>query len=402
MRFLAAFLICFLLLPSVVFADTPKAPSVEAQAAILIDAGTGRVLWEKNSRSTLSMASTTKIMTAIITLERGNLDEIVTVSRRAAIAPKVKMYLAAGEKIPLKGLLHALMLQSSNDAAVAIAEHIGGTVENFGQMMTQKAQNIGALDTSFITPNGLDAENHYSTAYDLAVITRYALNNPEFVKLINTSYVDVESDKRVYSVTNKNRFLREFDGAIGVKTGFTNQAGHCFVGAAERDGMKLISVVLASGWGEKGKEQKWVDTKRLMSYGFAAYKVQQLVEEGEPAKTVAVSRSKTDNMGLVYERSVFAPLREDEVNEIFLDYYGPETIPAPIEQSESIGEVHIYVKGKYFGKVNLLTSCGCTRHDLKTSLEKSLNALFDLTNQNHKDIVLPEFLPGFLDFLPET
>ncbi len=166
--------------------DEIAPPKVDAHGAVLMDADTGRVLWGKNENSPLAMASTTKIMTAILALESGRREETVTVSSKAAYAPKVKMFLSPGEKIKLYDLMQALMLESSNDAAVAIAEHLGGTVEGFCARMTEKAKSIGAKDTVFITPNGLDSGNHHSTAYDMALITRYALNVPGFVELTNT------------------------------------------------------------------------------------------------------------------------------------------------------------------------------------------------------------------------
>ena len=267
-----ALLLCTILLinmnVNIAAADKPQ---VEAKSAILIDFETGRVLWEKNSREPMAMASTTKIMTAIIALESGKMNDMVTVSTKAAAAPKVKMYLTAGEKISMQTLMQAIMLQSSNDAAVAIAEHIAGSVDAFCEMMTAKARELGAIDTIFRTPSGLDKDDHQSTAYDLALITRYALANKDFVNLINTRSATGTSSLRTYDIMNKNRLLNEFSGANGVKTGFTNKAGYCFVGSAERNGLKLISVVLASGWGQKGSEQKWVDTKRVLGYGFGEF-----------------------------------------------------------------------------------------------------------------------------------
>jgi D-alanyl-D-alanine carboxypeptidase (penicillin-binding protein 5/6) len=182
------------------------------------------------------------------------------------------MDLTTGEEISLEGLLYALMMQSSNDAAVAIAEHVMGSVEDFCYAMTLKARELGALDTSFITPSGLDAENHYSTAHDLAVIARYALRNEKFTEIINTINYTVKSSKRTYDIQNKNRFLYEYEGALGIKTGFTGGAGNCFVGAAEQDGMRFITVVLGSGWGEAGKRRRWADTRKMMDYAFANYK----------------------------------------------------------------------------------------------------------------------------------
>ncbi len=262
----ALIFLCLIFFTSPVYAaEEIETPNVEAHGACLMDAKSGRVLWGKNEKAPLAMASTTKIMTAILALESGKKEETVTVSERAAFAPKVKMGLSPGEKLRLYDLMQALMLESSNDAAVAIAEHIGGSVENFCAQMTAKAKIIGARDTVFETPNGLDAGEHHSTAYDMALITRYALGVPGFLDLTNTPEASFKSDGRKYSVTNKNRLLHEYTGANGVKTGYTGRAGHCFVGAARRGDMQLISVVLGSGWGDKGRSQKWIDTKIMGS-----------------------------------------------------------------------------------------------------------------------------------------
>ena len=259
----------FLLLATPVFAAEPK---VAAQGAALIDGKTGRVLWEKNGETPLAMASTTKIMTAILVLENCGLEETVTISKNAAHQPEVHMDLKEGEEWRLGDLLSAMMLRSYNDAAVALAEHCSGSVEAFCAEMTEKAAELGAQDTVFGSPNGLDShlseDAHHSTACDMAKIAAYALENETFRQIIaqpEISVTDLEG-KHPCHVTNADRFLKEYRGALGVKTGYTNRAGHCFVGAAERDGVLLVSAVLGSGWGDGGKEKKWTDTKALMNY----------------------------------------------------------------------------------------------------------------------------------------
>lgn len=230
-------------------------PTVAAQGAALIDGKTGRLLWGKNADAPLAMASTTKIMTAILVLERASLTEVVTVSKNAAQQPKVHMSLQEGEQWQVGDLLSAMLLRSYNDAAVALAEQTSGSVEKFCAEMTKKAKEIGARDTVFGSPNGLDshltAEQHHSTAYDMALIGAYALENETFREIIAQQeiYVSDLTGKHSCSVTNADRFLQEYSGALGIKTGYTNRAGHCFVGAAERDGVRLVSAVLGSGWG---------------------------------------------------------------------------------------------------------------------------------------------------------
>ena len=200
------------------------------------------------------------------------LDDIVTTSKRASGAPPVKLHLKVGEKQRLGDLLYALMLQSDNDVAVAVAEHIGGSVEHFCEMMTEKAKAIGAEHTSFKTPNGLDAEGHYASAYDMALIGAYALKNPEFVKIVTTTNITIPTipteNSRRHDLQNKNRFIYAYQGSNGIKTGFTGKAGHCFVGGAVKKDMQLVAVALGSGWGNSGKTQKYTDVINMMDYGF--------------------------------------------------------------------------------------------------------------------------------------
>jgi len=372
-------------------------PDVNAHGAILMEAETGRILWGKNEHTPLPMASTTKIMTAVLAIESGRMNETVTVSKRAAAAPKVKMNLTAGEEIRLSNLMLALMLESSNDAAVAIAEHLGGTVEEFCRLMTEKAHELGAVNTIFETASGLDAGNHSSTPYDLAIITRYALNVPGFIELTNTRDANFSSNKRSYSFHNKNRLLNEFPGANGVKTGFTGKAGHCFVGAAKQDGMQLISVVLASGWGTEGRNQKWVDTKEILHYGFANFEFETLVSKAETAGFMPVTRTRSEDVPFVYENSVQAPMSKEESFSVEIDT--PTTLQAPINIGDALGVAKVYINSDLYATVPLIATGEAIRHDFKTSLEKVLNTYFSFVTKTQPDIILPEYFafPQFLN-----
>jgi len=388
---LFAFVVLFVIFGSVLVLGEGDSPMVEAHGAILMDAATGRVLWEKNSREPLAMASTTKIMTAVLALEQGRMDDVVTVSKRAAAAARVKMYLQPGEEISLGGLLYALMMQSSNDAAVAIAEHISGSVEAFCAAMTAKAAELGATDTIFETPNGLDAGNHQSTAYDMALIARYALSNTMFLEIINTAHKTVTSSRTTYSISNKNRLLHEFEGANGVKTGFTNKAGHCFVGSAKRDDMQLISVVFASGWGQRGKEQKWVDTKRILNYGFDNFEYEVIINEGDLAGELSILRSKTATVPLEYSDGIMLPLCESDKAKIEVIVNIPPDMLAPVAENQVIGEAQVSVGGVQYATIPILATQGAARHDLKTSLEKVLKQFLQLGSNTEINITLPEF-----------
>ncbi|MBQ7976762.1 MAG: D-alanyl-D-alanine carboxypeptidase, partial [Clostridia bacterium] len=224
--------------------------SLYASASVAIDYRDGHILYGDEENIQLPMASTTKILTAIIALENASGDEIVTISKNAANSPKVRLGVKEGEQYYLKDLLLSMMLGSHNDSAVAIAEHLAGSTEAFSKMMNEKAHEIGVKNSSFVTPNGLDAENHYSTAYDMAVIGSYAIQNDEFVKLINTSQHSFSeiNNKSSHNVTNINSYLSIDDTAIGIKTGFTGKAGYCFVGANTYEDTIVVSCVLACGW----------------------------------------------------------------------------------------------------------------------------------------------------------
>lgn len=245
-----------------------KESELSAKSAVLIDGKTGRVLFGKNYNNKMAMASTTKIMTCIVALENASPDEVVEISKRAASMPKVHMNAIKGEKYKIGDLLYAMMLESYNDVAVAVAEGVAGSVEEFAKLMNKKAGEIGAVNTNFVTPNGLDAKGHFSTAYDMALIGAYAIKNQQFLKITNTksySFYDC-SNKRHIVVNNKDAFLNMSSDAIGIKTGFTGDAGYCFVGAVKSNNRVYVSCVLASGW-PPNKAYKWRDTTKLMDYG---------------------------------------------------------------------------------------------------------------------------------------
>ncbi|MEI3266620.1 MAG: serine hydrolase [Frisingicoccus sp.] len=234
----------------------------------------------ENEDEPMAMASTTKIMTCLVALENAELSDTVNISEYAASMPDVQLNAVAGDSFRLEDLLYALMLESDNDVAVAIAEHVGGSVEGFAAMMNARAEALGCIQTCFVTPNGLDAEGHCTTAAELAKIAAEAIKNETFVKIINTpshSFSNIEGTRQ-YQVSNKDAFLQLMDGAFGVKTGFTGDAGYCFVGALNRDGRVFISVVLGSGW-PPNKSYKWQDTMKIMNFGLENYEKSRLEQK---------------------------------------------------------------------------------------------------------------------------
>ena len=382
------FLCAVMMLSNLTHIQATDAPEVEAKGAVLIDEKTGRVLWGKNEYDQMAMASTTKIMTLMVALESGKIHETVKVSAKAARQPKVKMNLSIDEEIKLEYLLYALMLQSFNDAAMAIAEHVAGSDEAFCALMTQRAKEIGAYNTSFETPSGLDGEEHHSTPYDMAIIAKWALENEDFVRITNTPSLSVQSNKKSYALVNKNRLLSQMQGAKGVKTGFTNKAGHCFVGAVERDGMGYISVVLGSGWGGN-RHQKWIDTKKILNYGFEHFSYHPLVTEPETGQIIHVERSRQPQLQLVYDGTLTLPLSDYELSTVRIDIEAPTTIKAPVEAGQQVGVAKIYIDNKLEHELPVRTASSAARHDLKTSIEKILNSWFGMAGE--ASLVLPEF-----------
>lgn len=244
-----------------------------ARAAVLMDAATGKIIYQKEPDLRLPPASTTKVVTAILTLESGrNLHDSLLVSKEATRVPATKLYLRPGQSVTIEQLLYGLMLASANDASMVLAEGIGGSVERFAELMTKKAHQIGAMNTHFTNPHGLTAPDHYSTARDLAILFRYAMKNPTFREIVQTKFSSVNTTAvvrkkvvaRRISVRNHNRLLWNFDGALGGKTGYTQAAQKCFVGAVQRNGTTLIVAIL-------GARDQWGDTKRLLEYGFENY-----------------------------------------------------------------------------------------------------------------------------------
>lgn len=321
---------------------------LHAKSALLMDQFNGRVLYEKNGYEKLPMASTTKIMTCIYTLEHGNLDDVVTISSNAVNQPKVRLGMAKGQQYRLRDLLYALMLESYNDCAVAIAEHLSGTVEQFCSDMSNKARDLGAYDTNFETPNGLDSANHYTTAYDLALMTRYALQNESFIEIVNTpSYQFQEiTNGATRFVSNKNTFLNLYSGAFGVKTGFTGNAGYCFVGAVKQADKSFISVVLASGW-PPNKTWKWIDTKKLMNFGFDNFEWKEIGIENPSLSPISILKGQEKQLPLYTdskkERILMLPSEKFEVQ-----IHIPNQLQAPIPKDMPVGSISYFLNDEEF------------------------------------------------------
>lgn len=309
-RLLSIFIIIALALtvyfPGLKTAHAAKpAPVIEAQAGILVDAETGEILWQKNPHAKRAIASTTKIMTAILAIESDRLDDTVTVTADVLEANRWGIKLLLNEEIKLEDLLYALMLNSANDSAVAIANKIGGTTDNFISMMNLKARNLGAENTFYTNPHGLPDGRPYSTAYDLSLITRYAMKNKTFSKIVaaRSYYVQRTGMPKPYFVENRNKLLWTYQGATGVKTGHTNDAGFCLVSAAEKRGVSLIAVVL----GSKAPDGVFKESADILDYGFSLYESRRIIDKKRVYRKIKVGYGQ--EVELVPSSNVYALVR---------------------------------------------------------------------------------------------
>ncbi len=337
-KYLSVFLLCL-------FLWNVKAFALSAKSAVLIDAHNGRVLMAQDADRKMGMASTTKIMTALVAIESGRLEDLVTVSAKAAATEGSSMYLKGGEQLPMSALVYGLMLSSGNDAGVAIAEHISGDVDSFAALMNQKAQQLGLFDTNFTNPHGLDNEQHYTTAYDLAQLTRYCLQNPEFAKIVSTRSITVGSGEGARTLVNHNKMLSMYKGADGVKTGFTKKCGRCLVSSATRDCLQLIAVTLDA-------PDDWNDHQQMFDYGFSQYKWQAPIKEGSYMRTVSLLGSDADKVSL-YAASD-AEIAYNKNDSVKLVYDIPNFVEAPVIKGQTLGRVSVYLSDELVKTIELV------------------------------------------------
>lgn len=301
-----------------------------------MDVNSGRLLFGKNQHQRLPMASTTKIMTAILAIESGRLDELVTVTSTAVKVEPSSIWLVAGEKISLLHLVYGLMLRSGNDAACAIAEHLAGSVAAFAEMMNQKARELGMLNTNFVNPHGLPDPDHYTTAHDLGKLSTHALRNRQFSAIVSTTRFAIpcedQGTTRIWH--NKNRLLQTYPGADGVKTGWTRAAGHCLVASANRNGQRLVAVVLNS-------PDDWGETALLLDHGFANYRSIGVVSSGQYLRTVEVEKGYPRYIGAVVADDFCWPVAQGEALELRYLVQLVQPLTAPLSKGDCIGYLRI-------------------------------------------------------------
>ncbi len=358
---LAVMLLLDMMSPAEVAADTNL--SMYSGSYALTDARNHRVLTGKKEESPMANASTTKILTCIVTLEHADLSQEVTVSKKAASQPKVRLGMKAGETYMLKDLLYALMLESYNDCAVAIAEHVGGSVEGFAKLMNEKALKIGCKDTYFITPNGLDAEDdnsfHHTTAIDLCRIMAYCVwESPQ-----KETFLEITQTRNYKSYVNRNSFLDQMDGVLSGKTGYTSKAGYCYVAAFERDGERYCIALLACGW-PNNKTYKWKDAKTLLNHGMENYELVTRQSE-KLQKTLLVDGyvgcpeyiNLNQDMSLIMSgQSEVLELLLSENEMIETELILKPEITLPIEKGDVLGVCNYYIEDVLLETVELLAT----------------------------------------------
>lgn len=395
--------------PHTLMAETSQASTsfnendLYARSAVLMDADSGRILFGKDAANPLPMASTTKIMTCILTLETASLDDLVTVSSYAAKMPDVQLHISEGEHYKLEDLLYSLMLESHNDSAVAIAEHVGGSVEGFAQMMNEKAASIGCTDTFFVTPNGLDASDtitkkvHSTTAADLAKIMSYCIKqSPQkeaFLTITRTashSFHNLETaddgavsqGARNFSCNNHNAFLHMMEGALSGKTGFTGNAGYCYVGALERDGRTFVIALLACGW-PNNKTWKWKDAKKLFQYGIDNYKQTDITDYNYMAQPIPVEHGAGDGRLLSAQIKVQPIVRQEAQNMLLSEHDQvevreelPKQLQAPVKEGTRLGSLNYYVNGDLIAQMPFFAAHDVEKRTLQWYFQLVLSRYF--------------------------
>ncbi|MBQ9833439.1 MAG: D-alanyl-D-alanine carboxypeptidase [Clostridia bacterium] len=320
-----------------------------AQGAVLMERTTGKVLYYKSAHEKLPMASTTKIMTCILAIENGQLDEVIEVDDAAYAIEGSSIYLKKNERISVRDLLYGLMLASGNDAAVALACHVGGSVEGFAEIMNKKAKSIGCMNTNFVTPNGLHDDAHYTTAYDLGLIACYAMGNETFREVVGTTYYKSETGEITRTWKNKNKILWQYEGGNGVKTGYTMRAGKCLVFSAMRDSMEVVGVVL-------NDPNMFNDAKSMLDYGLDNFSMAKVLSAGEVIARARVFNGRKNVLALELKDNIMIPVSNDEYANLIPRIITADAINAPVTKGEVLGTLEIWEEDKLLVKSDLVAA----------------------------------------------
>ena len=326
--------------------------TVDCPAALLMDFNSGKILYEKNIYEKIYPASLTKVLTAIIVLEKCELSDIATVSYNSIMSIQpgyVIANLQVGEELTIEQLLYLLMVGSCNDAAIVLAEHISGSIEDFSILMNEKAKELGCTSTNFVNPNGVHDENHYSTAYDLALITKYAMQNETFKTIVSTTYYELPTTNK-YDKTDRffvttNELLRGdyvYKYATGLKTGYTTPAKNCLIASANKDNLELITVVLGGEQTSEGASQRYLDTIALFEYGYSTYSLKEIAKSGDTVQTINIKNAtrNTKKLDLTVSNKINILINNNDKNSVFLpEIHINENLKAPIKKGDIIGTI---------------------------------------------------------------
>lgn len=344
--------------------------SVSAQSAILINAENGDIYYSKNANQQMPMASTTKIMTALVAAENSHISDTVSIDRRAVGIEGSSIYLSEGELLTMENLLYSLLLASANDAAAAIAIEIGGSIEGFADMMNEKARELGLENTHFDNPHGLDSETHYTSAHDLAVMTLEALKNETVAKIVSTYKTSFDGENGTRVVINHNKLLKSYEGCIGVKTGFTKRSGRCLVSAAERNGMKLIAVTINA-------PNDWADHKAMLDAGFDSYHKLSLLNASQQKIWMPVVGGKEQTVLCTNTDEISSILPSNITSEnCVISLESPRFLYAPIKTGDSVGKLVCRVDGEIIGESNVTAAYSVEKIEYKKSLSQKILSFF--------------------------
>jgi len=362
-----------LLICTVLFTFVSSAvPATAAEAAVLMEASGGNILVDVNAHTRMPMASTTKIMTAVVALEAfPDLSTEIRIPEAAVGIEGSSVYLKAGETLTAEQLLYALMLESANDAAAAIAIAVSGDLTSFADAMNRKAQQIGLLDTQFTNPHGLDSDGHYTTAYDLALLTRYALQNPDFSRIVKTykTTIPLNGSEGTRVLVNHNKMLKAYDGAIGVKTGYTKRCGRCLVSAAERDGVTMIAVTLSD-------PDDWHDHAALLDYGFSQYSRVSLAESGEISCTIPVLGAEPEAVLTASNSEAVSKILPNVHGEIHYVIEANRFLCAPVERGDAVGKIVFYCDNQPIAEAPLVAQSSIPSAAIRQSFTEKLKDRF--------------------------
>ncbi len=356
-------------------------PKINSRAAIVIDRNTKKILYGKNETSKRAMASTTKIMTAMVVIQNTNLNNIVEISKKAAGTGGSRLKIKAGDKISVKDLLYGLLLRSGNDAAVALAEYVGGDLPGFANLMNQNAELLNLQNTHFVTPHGLDSQEHYTTAYDLALMADYALHNEVFSKIVNTKTANITINGQNRVISNTNELLGNLNGVYGVKTGFTNGAGRCLVTSIKRGNLDIICVVL----GADTKKDRTRDSVKLIEYIFKKYEEITLNEKIEETfknwyeinnKRIYIEKGEDNYLKLQLEldnEKVTYPILKGTQDNIEIKINANLELKAPIEENSCIGKLIINYNGEIAKEINIINTNKVNKKNMKSYILEFIN-----------------------------